>query len=207
MKIIKIVKKLFGLLEVNNYLIETENSSILIDACCNIEDVKKKTSKPLVAIFITHGHFDHIYNLDSFKNIKIYASSKFKEVVENNNLNASNFFSIKKTFILSNYCPLQDGEVIKIDNLDIKCIYSPGHSSDSCCYLINENLFCGDLIFENSIGRIDLFGSNKNMMIQSLSKIKDIDCKIFFSGHGENSTKISQQKNITKWLSCLKNSE
>ncbi|MBO5344794.1 MAG: MBL fold metallo-hydrolase, partial [Clostridia bacterium] len=62
---------------------------------------------------------------------------------------------------------------------------------------IGDTLFAGDVLFENGIGRVDLIGSSKNDMIDSLGKLEHISYDKVLSGHGEESNKEKQRKNLT----------
>ena len=72
----------------------------------------------------------------------------------------------------------------------VNVFFTPGHSSDSVCLLIENALFSGDTIFSSGIGRTDLYDSDKNEMKKSLMKIKDIDFNICYPGHDEVTTKL-----------------
>ena len=65
---------------------------------------------------------------------------------------------------------------------------------------IEKNLFTGDTIFSDCIGRIDLKDSSKDQMIESLEKIKEIDFETAFPGHYESATKQEILKTIGFYL-------
>ena len=50
---------------------------------------------------------------------------------------------------------VKDGEIINIDNLKIKSLYTPGHTSDSYSFLLDNYLFTGDTLLINGTGRTD----------------------------------------------------
>lgn len=81
---------------------------------------------------------------------------------------------------------LEDGEEIQIGKMKIKALHFPGHSPGLLCYLLEDMLFTGDLLFQGSIGRTDLPGGSDEKMYQSLKKLRELprDLKIF-PGHGE----------------------
>ncbi|MBE6161681.1 MAG: MBL fold metallo-hydrolase [Firmicutes bacterium] len=85
------------------------------------------------------------------------------------------------------------------DNFEI--IKNPGHSSDSISfYFKNLNImFCGDFIFKNSIGRMDLPTGNENEMKKSLEMISNYDDNIvLYPGHGDKTT-LGKEKNNFKY--------
>lgn len=86
-------------------------------------------------------------------------------------------------------------------NIGFEIIKNPGHSKDSVSYYFKEEkvLFCGDFIFQNSIGRTDLETGNDKEMIESLKMIsKYPDDLIIYPGHGEKTT-LGHEKNNFKY--------
>ena len=85
---------------------------------------------------------------------------------------------------------INDGDVIKLGNVEFKVIYTPGHTQGGVCYLAGDNLFTGDTLFRESVGRCDLEGGNFNQIVSS------IETKLFtlpketkiYPGHGRPST-------------------
>lgn len=194
-----------GELNQNTYVVEQEDGCILIDAGVSIEEIRKITNKPILAVLLTHGHFDHIDYIEEYDELKIpiYASLYTKKSMLDSNLNVS--FMIKpRPYRVSKINELKDNETIKIGKMEVKCLYTPGHSRDSVCYLMGDKLFSGDTLFSVSIGRTDFIDSNNDEMIKSLSRLGTIDYKELYPGHGRVSSKAEQNQNIQHWLSILK---
>jgi len=190
----------------NTHVVEFEDVSIVIDAGCSIERVKEISNKPIKAVFITHGHFDHIKNIEEYDrlNIPIYAHKNILELLEDEYKNASLLFNQPCIFKLPNINFVENNEEIEIENHIIKCLHTPGHSIDSMCYILdNETLFSGDTVFSVAIGRDDLPTGNTQELIQSLNRILNLDYKQLFTGHGRPSDKDEQKTNIPKWLDYL----
>ena len=59
-------------------------------------------------------------------------------------------------------------EIIKLDNLQIKAIYTPGHTSDSYSFLMNNYLFSGDTLLINGTGRTDFQNGNSRDAYESI---------------------------------------
>lgn len=66
---------------------------------------------------------------------------------------------------------------------NIRIIETPGHTSDSLCFLYQDILFSGDTLFHNGIGRTDLPESQPEKMQDSLEKLKKLKYKILCPGH------------------------
>ena len=193
-------------LKQNTHIIEFENVCILIDAGCSVQEIENITKKPIKAVLLTHGHFDHIKHIEEYDtlNIPIYASKHIIEMFEDESKNVSKLFNQPHKYIIENINFVEDDEEIEIDNHIIKCLFTPGHSVDSMCYLLdNETLFSGDTVFSVAIGRDDLPTGNTQELIKSLNRILNLDYKKLFTGHGRPSDKEEQKTNIPKWIDYL----
>ena len=154
----------------NTYIVEFEDCCVIVDAGINIKNVKSITNKPITAVFITHGHFDHIKNIEDYDklNVPIYADEHIIEMLVDENKNASKLFNQLSIYKVKNLKFVQDAEKIKINEHTIKCLQTKGHSIDGLCFLLdNEMLFSGDTLFADSVGRNDLPTGNKNELIKS----------------------------------------
>tara|TARA_Y100001970_G_scaffold289794_1_gene421243 strand:- start:2514 stop:3194 length:681 start_codon:yes stop_codon:yes gene_type:complete len=98
----------------------------------------KELDLKLVKVIDTHIHADHVTGASKLKNItkcsRIMGAHTPADSVE-----------IK----------VKDDEFINLDNLKIKAIYTPGHTSDSYSFLLNNLLFSGDTLLINGTGRTD----------------------------------------------------
>lgn len=156
-------------LEENCYIVSKEGKCLIIDPGFDFLKINEKIKDEVVAVLITHNHFDHIGALEDL--LKTYPV----EVYERDNL-------LEKKYDLEGF--------------KFKVIYTPGHSKDSVTYYFEEEkvMFTGDFIFKNDIGRCDLFGGSIDEMKKSLSKIREYDDDIkIYPGHGEQ-TKLRFEK-------------
>ena len=119
----------------NFYLMRAGDKYIAIDAGADntetVDGLKRLgiSAGDVVAVFITHAHWDHIGSLDLFENAVVYGGNikdgEYPELLHHT---------------------LADREIIEISDLSIKIFHTPGHTADSVCYLINgKYLFVGDL--------------------------------------------------------------
>ena len=82
---------------------------------------------------------------------------------------------------------VEDGDTINLGNTEIKVIHTPGHTQGGVCYLTCGNLFSGDTIFREAVGRCDLEGGDFDQIVESIeTKIFTLpeDTKIY-PGHGK----------------------
>ena len=170
--------------EQNTYLIKFKNQNILIDAGISIEKIKSVIDiNKINKIILTHGHYDHIRTAIFFDKSKIYAHFNEKIVLESPAYNLSSFF--KNHIIISGINYLK-GNLIKMDN-DIEVFHTPGHTSGSIIVKIDNNLFTGDTLFYDSIGRTDLPTGNEKKLNESLEIFLNFDKDtIIYPGHGRN---------------------
>ena len=189
----------------NTYIIEFEDCCVVIDAGTHVDEIKQLTNKPIAAVLITHGHYDHVIQIESYQNnnIPIYAHKDIEKMLSNPYMNASHLFGENIVFNI-NDIKYVENETININNKEIKCIHTPGHSLDSMSYLIDNQLFSGDTLFATSIGRTDLLCSKTSDIIESLKALSEQEYEILYAGHGRPSNKEEQQNNIKHWLTTLK---
>lgn len=184
-----------GQLENNVYLVadEVSKKAVLIDATALTDEIKDACKNYDVEyILLTHGHFDHIMGLTALKN-----ALGAKAVINQNDLIISdNINEFTRLFGLPDCIPptyekfVEDGEVLNVGELKIEVITTPGHTEGGVCYKVENNLFSGDTLFRESIGRTDLFGGNFSKLSESIKnklfKLND-DVKVY-SGHGPMTT-------------------
>ncbi|MGI9234422.1 MAG: MBL fold metallo-hydrolase [Woeseiaceae bacterium] len=82
---------------------------------------------------------------------------------------------------------LEDGEQLKTDEFAVDVVHTPGHASNHLCYRHVEMnwLFTGDHVIDGSTVVIDPPDGNMKHYLQSLQRVKDINCDALLPGHGE----------------------
>lgn len=158
------------------------------------------------AVFLTHGHFDHIDGIGYFKNIDIYIGSADKNMIYDSKEALYDYFNSTRSYNPDEVSVkvVNDKDVIEIDDFKIKCISSPGHSRGGMVYDINGDLFCGDTIFNMAIGRTDFPGGNLTTLKSSIKKLFSLydDSTILYPGH-DDSTTIGYEKMNNPFLTDL----
>ena len=136
----------------------------------------------LVKVIDTHIHADHVTG-----------ASKLKQ--------ATNCFTImgEHTPADSVEIKVKDDEIIKIDQIEIKAMYTPGHTSDSYSFLMDNYLFSGDTLLINGTGRTDFQnGSSKDAYNSLFNKLLKLpDDTLLYPGHdynGKLSSTIGKEK-------------
>ena len=143
-------------------------------------------------VILTHAHFDHIGAL-GYVCEKTGASVVIYED-EASSLTDSRFNLCTLAGVLENKKQadiiVTDGEMIKIGDISLEFMHTPGHTRGSMCIFVNEkDLITGDTLFCGSIGRTDFEGGSFEQMTKSLEKLAELDDDIrIYPGHGEEST-------------------
>jgi len=181
-------------MDVNSYILVKENQALVIDPGFNGEAILNHCKNHNVQIthcVFTHGHYDHIKDLESilrFSKPKIYIFNEEIDFLYNPNLNLSSMF--KEDFVLDKsfeVVKIEDNQIIDFMNEKIKVIHLPGHTKGSIGLIYNRHFFSGDTLFYDSVGRTDLPTGNGGKMLSSLKKIKSSLAKntIVYPGHGK----------------------
>ncbi|MDA9600877.1 MBL fold metallo-hydrolase [bacterium] len=130
----------------------------------------------LVKVIDTHIHADHIT-----------AASKLK--------NKTNCTTIMGEHTPSDAVEIKvkDNEIIYVDKLEIKVIYTPGHTKDSYSFLLDDYLFSGDTLLINGTGRTDFQGGNSedsyNSIFNRLLKLPEET--LLYPAHDYNGQTVS----------------
>ncbi len=135
--------------------------------CERIIAEMEKEGMRAVLIINTHGHFDHTgcnENLARLTGARIAAHELTN---------------------VRHELPLKDGDSLRVGDLELAVLHTPGHSPDSICILVEDNLFTGDTVFVDECGRVDLPGSDARALFHSFfDKILLLDDSIrVFPGH------------------------
>lgn len=161
----------------NCYFLKKGSDLIIIDPGDEFEEINSKIKNEnlnLIAILITHAHFDHVGALDKLL-------KEYNVCVYYNNIN--NEISCKKLIDVKE-------QTYSINNFNFDVIYTKGHRNDSVTYYFKEDnvMFTGDFLFNLSIGRMDLEYASVDDMKESIEKIKEYnDSIIIYPGHGDKS--------------------
>lgn len=204
----KVIQQPLGPVQANCYLVMENHHALIIDPADilpNLDEILNQNDCTLDAIVLTHAHFDHISGVDKIVNkfgCDVYLNPKEFDFLLDPDLNSSSAFYMDVT-CNANAKPLIEGKN-EIAGFEVEAIYCPGHSIGSTVLKIEDCLFTGDVLFQGSIGRMDLATGSVTSMKQSLKKLYqlDKDYKVY-PGHGPT-TSLSQEK---KWNESLKYAE
>jgi glyoxylase-like metal-dependent hydrolase (beta-lactamase superfamily II) len=172
----------------NCYLLANGKDAVLIDPG---EDTFKILSEiqgyNVKYILLTHCHFDHLYSLAELKGQKTVLGSF--NLIKNITNPKITFLSRRRNLDGKIDGFFKDGEIKNLCGIDIQCIYTPGHTDCSCCFLAENCLFSGDTLFFESVGRWDFETGDYEELKKSIQKLYNLpDETVVYTGHGRSTT-------------------
>ena len=157
-------------------------------------------------MWYTHAHFDHIGGAgaiaDALNPLPLVALHPADHVLWRAEGGAS-LFGFKIDPGPEPTIDLQQGQILKLGNIEIEVRHTPGHTPGLCIfYVASESVcFCGDLIFKDSVGRTDLPGGDWGALLKSIhEQIFTLpDETQLLSGHGPETT-VGEEKGSNPYL-------
>ena len=183
-----------GPLGTNCYLLEDEHTraAAVIDPGgdgAQIEAQLLADGAELKLILLTHAHFDHTGGV-----AELHAAHPdvpvFLHPADAARLGSQVFPPIGAPTV-----PYGDGDVVKLGDLDIQVLHTPGHTPGGVCLLVGDALFTGDTLFQGSMGRIDFEGGSYEDIMASLARLAHLpgDFRVL-PGHMDASTLERERK-------------
>jgi glyoxylase-like metal-dependent hydrolase (beta-lactamase superfamily II) len=149
----------------------------------------------LIGALVTHYHPDHvggellgrkvqgIGELQSYYPVRIHANEHEVEGI-------ISVTGLSKTDIISH----TGGEELRIGDLEVRLLHTPGHTPGSQCFLVDSRLISGDTLFIGGCGRVDLPGGDARALYYSLTQIlaKLSDDTLLYPGHDYSDAPIGR---------------
>ena len=196
----KIKVKPMGEYQTNCYIVTVNEKDFIIDPGIGATSwVMQNVTNP-VAIFNTHGHFDHVWsNAELQEKLKIPLYTPLGDAMM-----LANSSFMPQLPPSTPDVEVKPNEEFDFDGVKVKFLHFPGHSQGCSAIEIEDALFSGDFIFERSIGRTDFPYSSPKDMKESLEKFKKIPYdKTMYPGHGNTTTIKQEQQYSDYWISVL----
>lgn len=179
--------------QTNTYIVSGNGQScVLIDPGFEPQVILDKVAElgwTVEAIFLTHGHFDHVGAVEKLVaatgcTLWMHKADWDLPADPTNRyiypLSGSSFTDIL-------FCG--EGDKIQAAGLCFIVLCTPGHTPGSVCFLCEDHLFSGDTLFAGSCGRTDLPGGDLRAMRLSLRRLAVLDRPVtIYPGHGPTTT-------------------
>lgn len=184
-----------GAYQTNTYIVENDGHCVIIDPGYEPETIARfleKNGLSADAIFLTHGHFDHVggvKELAGMLSCPVYiheAELSMPETMTAGKLHYTHTYG--------------EGDRIGVAGLSFRVIHTPGHTPGSVCLIVKSTMFSGDTLFAGSCGRTDLPGGDWATLRRSLKRLAQMeDALSVYPGHGE-STVLAREKRYNPYM-------
>ncbi len=181
------------------YLIGDKNKRecVMVDPAWDVPQVLRAAESDGMKVtggLVTHTHFDHVNGVENLLQAtagKIYVHKSESE-----------FLKGMKTHLE----PVDSGYCLKVGDIEITFLHTPGHTPGSQCFLVNQRLVSGDTLFINACGRCDLPGGNPEQMYSSLQRLSKLpDDVILLPGHNyadDPTSTLGKEKRNNPYYQC-----
>jgi len=195
----------------NCYIVgdETTKEGVIIDPGDEPDRILRRVASlelKIGKIVNTHAHVDHVCAVQAVKEALGAAfylhpaeAMHFPRLQE-----SAAMFGLSGARVPTVDVELVDGDVILFGSSRMKIVSTPGHTPGHCILIVNQDVFCGDLIFAGSIGRTDFPGGDYPAIVASLeSAILTLpDETRLHPGHGPSTT-VAVEKQYNPFLRGL----
>lgn len=179
-----------GMYGENSYIVfdEKGNCALIDPAAADVIRAVSDAGLRPACILLTHGHFDHISEVDACAksfDVPVYIHGDDAELLRDAFKNASAPLLGDHTLVSTTPCSVFDGAKITVGDLVFDVLHTPGHTQGCVCYFCENAVFTGDTLFANGYGRTDLYGGDYGKLVDSIhSLLPRLSGKTIYPGHG-----------------------
>ena len=185
-----------GALDTNCYIVWDESRAAMIvdpaDEADKILSVVAAEGLNVVAVVLTHVHFDHMLAAEAVGaavGAPLYVGCGDEAALADPIRNLSGVFEMCPPMRIKADRILREADTILVGELTFTVMETPGHTPGCICILCDDVLFSGDTLFYDSIGRVDFPGGNVPDMLASLRRLASLPQSTqVYSGHGPATT-------------------
>lgn len=212
---LEITSFILGPVQTNAYLVadpESQDAAVIDpawDGTVILAEAHKRKLR-IAHLWYTHAHFDHIGGagaiadgLNPLPLVALHAADHTLWRAEG----GASLFGFKIDPGPEPTIDLVQGQTLHLGSIEFEVRFTPGHTPGHCIFYVPSAgvCFCGDVIFQNSVGRTDLPGSDWNTLLNSIkTQIFTLpDNTRLLSGHGPETT-VGQEKKMNPFVSNIK---
>ena len=202
---VKIHTLALGPLQTHCHVVWAEGSAscVVVDPACSPEIIQAFAARQglkIQAIFLTHGHFDHVGAVEALRDAAGCALWMHKGDYHQRKDSMNDYLYPLHDKELGKVDFCEDGDVISAAGLTFAVISTPGHSRGSVCYRTEDILLSGDTLFAGGCGRTDLPGGDWAAIQISLADLSELEDSVkVYPGHGESTT-LAQEKRYNPYM-------
>lgn len=181
-----------GALQTNCYLVYDKGTrqALVIDPgdeAPRIISAVTERSLQVVAVVLTHVHFDHMLacaDVCRALDAPLYVGAADEPALTDDTRNLIRFFSPDRTLVLTADRLLREGDVLTLGDERLTVLETPGHTPGCICLLGEDILIAGDTLFCGGVGRTDFPGGDTAVLRRSLSRLMAIEGdRRVYAGH------------------------
>lgn len=177
---------------------KTSRQCVVVDPAWAVQelvDLVAEDGMEIAGALVTHYHPDHVggelwgHSIDGLATLMAAAPCP----VHCHKLEAEGVMKVTG-LSASDLVKHDGGDVVRVGDIDIKLLHTPGHTPGSLCFLVNGALVSGDTLFLQGCGRVDLPGGDVDAMFASLQKLKSLPGKcVCYPGHAYSGDQASME--------------
>ncbi|MBQ5799343.1 MAG: MBL fold metallo-hydrolase, partial [Oscillospiraceae bacterium] len=155
------------------------------DNATQLAELVRANAVTLTHILLTHGHYDHTTAAPAlakeFPEAKVY--------IHELDADGTGIQERPMRGAVENLHFYADGDTVKVGNLPLNVLHTPGHTPGSVVLTVEDVMFSGDTLFAGSCGRVDFPGGDAQAMLRSLKRLYQLEGDYtVLPGHMEGST-------------------
>lgn len=184
-----------GNYQTNTYIVANDGRCVIIDPGFEPDTISRfleNNTLSVDAIFLTHGHFDHVGAVRD-----LVARLDCPVYIHKEELSMPQAMTAGPLYYTHSY---DEGDRITAAGIHFRVLHTPGHTPGSVCLMAEDAMFSGDTLFYGSCGRTDLPGGDWTTIHRSLNRLAQMDFSgTVYPGHGESTT-LAQEKRYNPYM-------
>ncbi len=191
-----------GPIAANCYMVASKSAVLVIDPFYLSNKLKaflEEESEKEIYILATHRHCDHVAGVAEVRDFcggRVVISALDECGLKSTVHSLGDMLGLSHKLCDADIT-VNDGDVLRLGDMSVEVLLTPGHTCGSVCYVVDDFIFSGDTLFCESIGRTDFPTGNAYQMQTSLNRLFSLsgDYKVY-PGHGEaTSLRYEEQNN------------